>query len=111
MVQLISAAFMSHYPAAGRSHDSVHCKLRPRHTLHDGPPSSGSRHNQYHTAEALTCTQRRSDVTRCSGVFGGRTYDTIRYDTRSYFTVRSKADINQLNLPHGNKLKSGKEKN
>jgi len=27
------------------------------------------------------------------------------YDTRSYFNVRSKADINQLNLPHGAKLK------
>jgi len=27
---------------------------------------------------------------------------TIRYDTRCYFNVRSKADISQLNLPHGN---------
>jgi len=26
----------------------------------------------------------------------------IRYDTRCYFNVRSKADISQLNLPHGN---------
>ena len=26
---------------------------------------------------------------------------TIRYDTRCYFNVRSKADISQLNLPHG----------
>jgi len=25
---------------------------------------------------------------------------TIRYDTRCYFSVRSKADISQLNLPH-----------
>ena len=25
----------------------------------------------------------------------------IRYDTRCYFDVRSKADISQLNLPHG----------
>jgi len=30
-----------------------------------------------------------------------RPYDTIRYDTRCYFNVRSKADISQLNLPHG----------
>ena len=29
-------------------------------------------------------------------------YDTIRYDTRCYFDVRSKADMSQLNLPHGN---------
>ena len=27
--------------------------------------------------------------------------ETIRYDTRCYFNVRSKADISQLNLPHG----------
>jgi len=27
--------------------------------------------------------------------------DTIRYDTRCYFNVRSKADISQLNLLHG----------
>jgi len=26
---------------------------------------------------------------------------TIRYDTRRYFNVRSKADMNRLNLPHG----------
>ena len=25
----------------------------------------------------------------------------IRYDTRCYFNVRSKANISQLNLPHG----------
>jgi len=27
---------------------------------------------------------------------------TIRYDTRCYFNVRSKADMSQLNLPHRN---------
>jgi len=27
--------------------------------------------------------------------------DKLRYDTRCYFNVRSKADISQLNLPHG----------
>ena len=27
--------------------------------------------------------------------------ERIRYDTRCYFNVRSKADISQLNLPHG----------
>jgi len=29
-------------------------------------------------------------------------YGTIRYDTRCYFNVRSKADMSPLNLPHGN---------
>ena len=31
----------------------------------------------------------------------GSMHFTIRYDTRCYFNVRSKADISQLNLPHG----------
>jgi len=26
----------------------------------------------------------------------------LRYDTRCYFNVRSKADTSQLSLPHGN---------
>ena len=30
-----------------------------------------------------------------------RLYDTIRYETRCYFNVRSKADVSQLNLEHG----------
>jgi len=30
-----------------------------------------------------------------------RVYDTIRYDTKRYFNMRSKADMSQLNLPHG----------
>ena len=29
-------------------------------------------------------------------------YTTIRYDAICYFNVRSKADMSQLNLPHGN---------
>jgi len=32
----------------------------------------------------------------------GIPWDTIRYDTRCYFNVRPKADMSQLNLPHGN---------
>ena len=39
-----------------------------------------------------------SQVTLCFHVFE----ITSRYDTRYYFNVRSKADISQLNLPHGN---------
>ena len=35
-------------------------------------------------------------------VTAGR-HDTIRYDTRCYFNVRSKANMSQLNLPHGNR--------
>jgi len=28
-------------------------------------------------------------------------YDTIRYDTRCYINVHSKANMSHLNLPHG----------
>jgi len=40
----------------------------------------------------------------CSSIKGTKHFhaNTIRYDTRCYFNVRSKADISQLNLPHGN---------
>jgi len=31
-----------------------------------------------------------------------KTFATIRYDTRCYFNVRSKANMSRLNLPHGN---------
>jgi len=36
-------------------------------------------------------------IARPSGATVGR----MRYDTRCYFNVRSKADMSQLNLPHG----------
>jgi len=36
-------------------------------------------------------------------------YDTIRYDTRCHFNVRSKANIIQLNLLHGTNTDSGKQ--
>jgi len=43
--------------------------------------------------------QCHSHKTRC--VRNEECVDTIRYDTRCDFNVRSKADISQLNLPHG----------
>jgi len=51
------------------------------------------------------CTDRRQTSSRRYATprmtFSPARYDTIRYDTRCYFNVRSKADISQLNLPHG----------
>ena len=60
-------------------------------------------------AEILTSAQGSSSATfelpqkifACWRVSHSRA-DTIRYDTRCYFNVRSKADISRLNLPHGN---------
>jgi len=51
----------------------VHCRLGPRHPLHDGlvysgrPPLSSTPRNLYDAAGALACAQRRNDVTRCMG--------------------------------------------
>ena len=40
-------------------------------------------------------------VSQGSGQMDGAILLAIRYDTRCYFNVRSKADISQLDLPHG----------
>ena len=51
-----------------------------------------------------------NDIFKTSGRYAAGTINpsrltlnpnTIRYDTRCYFNVRSKADISQLNLAHG----------
>jgi len=47
---------------------------------------------------ARTTISRYADAPAVKAVFTGA---AIRYDTRCYFNVRSKADISQLNLPHG----------
>jgi len=102
----------------------VHCRLRP------GTPctmNSSSFGNRYLRHDAANTTQHGSfpahddamtsfaatvstclhvnatyvihisdELTPCTGVF-----NTIRYDTRCYFNVRSKANMSQLNLSHG----------
>ena len=50
-------------------------------------------------AVAGYCFDLRDATTQ--GLSCKRVESTIRYDTRCYFNVRSKADISQLNLPHG----------
>ena len=49
------------------------------------------------------CKNRRTKSRKqiCSEMTVNSPGNTIRYDTRYYFNVRSKADISQLNLPHG----------
>jgi len=34
-------------------------------------------------------------------LLGQLSFELVKYDTRCYFNVRSKADISQLYLPHG----------
>jgi len=51
------------------------------------------------------CSRQRGALyviwTRHAGSFRTGMPATIRYDTRCYFNVRSKANMSQLNLPHG----------
>jgi len=46
-------------------------------------------------------TTDRYIITATHDFVGYPVHKQIRYDTRCYFNVRSKADISQLNLPHG----------
>ena len=48
--------------------------------------------------KCAVCTVRTESLV---GLLPSQLGGTIRYDTRCYFNVRSKADISQLNLPHG----------
>ena len=71
---------------------------RPRHPIRSQPGVS----------DGNSPVSRRQQITfqatlifhLIDGLF--LTTPTIRYDTRCYFNVRSKADMSQLNLPHGN---------
>jgi len=49
----------------------------------------------------MTVGLRETVISPATVMVGKVRYDTIRYDTRCYFNVCSKADISQLNLPHG----------
>jgi len=53
-----------------------------------------------------TCESRQRVIYGTGGTPGVIITDSvkwrIRYDTRCYFNVRSKADVSRLNLPHGN---------
>jgi len=52
------------------------------------PRNPDSRNFQWNTKLSISCTN-----------------DTIRYDTRCYINVRLKANMSQLNLPHGSRKK------
>jgi len=57
-------------------------------------------------AMSACCSLRGVDDTVLVAPFQFRSLrdnlNIILYDTRCYFNVRSKADMSQLNLPHGN---------
>ena len=48
------------------------------------------------------CHELTTDVISILSRRASRCVYTIRYDTRCYFSMHSKADMNQLNLPHRN---------
>ena len=64
------------------------------------------RRTRNHDATFIPETETKPSIRRSN--FWSRNQSglkTIRYDTRCYFNVRSKADMSRLNLPHGNQLK------
>jgi len=66
--------------------------------------SQQNRHLQQHEAEREEKEQRHGVSTDIGADFHGAMVlatAPIRYDTRCYFNVRSKADMSRLNLPHG----------
>jgi len=78
--------------AVSRRHTHTHT-----HTF-NGPFSGTTQLSRYQKGKTtLNFTEARDSEWQWHGP-----YDTIRYDTRCYFNVRSKADISRLNLPHGN---------
>ena len=70
-----------------------------RRRLHRPRPSIRGTGDCSASEPARTRTPPPSDWT--AETLATHSDSTIRYDTRCYFNVRSKADISQLNLPHG----------
>ena len=68
----------------------------PAH-VNSGPPGRGGWRNPL----AAVCGTLTLDNVSESASWRPQDTGTIRYDTRCYFNVRSKADMNRLNLPHG----------
>jgi len=74
-------------------------------------PGSTYERRQFHDKNTSICesaVQQHTSANHCMEellVLCPELYDMIRYDTRCYFNVRSKADMSQLNLPHGNNNK------
>ena len=57
----------------------------------------------FEITKMLIAVQGKDFIVSFVIIFG--TFVTIRY-TRCYFDVRSKANISQLDLPHGTKIKN-----
>ena len=70
--------------ALDMAHDAAITRIR-KTPAKDSTSSSSTRTSNGRSSVSIGCS-------------GGRTF---RYDTRCYFNVRSKADMNRLNLPHG----------
>jgi len=73
-----------------------HCPHSPAHV-------TASAIDRYLLAAGPTAANLQQRVCCCEPMLGQKDgqADMIRYDTRCYFNVRSKADMSQLNVPHG----------
>jgi len=65
-------------------------------------------HYNHTNLTADGCAYRKCHCDVQSWAQAARPYDMLRYDTRRYFNVRSKADMSQHNLPHGTNNKKWK---
>jgi len=59
--------------------------------------------NSSYPVQMLTIRHARIYFRRDRGNVFTDVYDTIRYETTGFFSVRSEAATSQLNLPHGTK--------
>jgi len=76
-------------------HDYDCCERRVRDVEEQRSEECQSQQHQHsYTADVISQPHSPGKLREAS-------WQTIRYDTRCYFNVRSKADISQLNLPHG----------
>jgi len=79
---------------AQRSSAQSTCE-RPLHEHNEGVKLVALPVSKFNQSELCSVAESGQNCTQTR-------YETIRYDTRCYFSVRSKANISQLNLPQGN---------
>ena len=73
-------------------------KLNTDLLIQDQPPSPPAQHNASGCTWPCVVSGDVDTIQRC---VAPTLSNMLNYDTRCYFNVRSKADMSQLNLPHG----------
>jgi len=89
--------------SGGQGRVSLRCRgVGEMNSVNGGYRARGERtHPHRHAVKPEVIKPTRANQALFSKNIVSRHVRQIRYDTRCYFNVRSKADISQLNLPHG----------